>query len=385
MSKMKIKRQLKTHIYFFLIIIMSIVSFLIILFLNDYRKNELLLFEKNNLSDVSLKYTENGKYDIELLKSEDNNLIYGTIFDSSKNGNLFLTKGIYTFNLYTDEFTYYENLDNNRIVDFYIKNNILYKVVLKNTTNGNYCWEVISQQLFTNEEKIIVKGCVVNIFNYPRLFSYNNNLYLIAISDNGEDYSKEIYAFYQLSNTFEENEKLLFSYEGSTITDDGILSYNIANNKIYLDNLYFTIVDEKHIQYLVKLNLKTLEKNVVEENKEENKILQSYVPTKSGIYIQYIFKNKSQKSILKYHFNNGKINTLQSNINTFENSINNDNLLFHNEGNNWLLYNTKENKISLLNTNIDSLDLYPKYLVVSKNKIIVQDFNNNFYTGLLNF
>lgn len=60
MSKMKIKRQLKTHIYFFLIIIMSIVSFLIILFLNDYRKNELLLFEKNNLSDVSLKYTENG-------------------------------------------------------------------------------------------------------------------------------------------------------------------------------------------------------------------------------------------------------------------------------------------------------------------------------------
>ena len=57
---MKIKRQLKTHIYFFLIIIMSIVSFLIILFLNDYRKNELLLFEKNNLSDVSLKYTENG-------------------------------------------------------------------------------------------------------------------------------------------------------------------------------------------------------------------------------------------------------------------------------------------------------------------------------------
>lgn len=113
--------------------------------------------------------------------------------------------------------------------------------------------------------------------------------------------------------------------------------------------------------------------------------MQSYVPTKSGIYIQYIFKNKSQKSLLKYYFNNGKINTLQSNINTFENSINNDNLLFHNEGNNWLLYNTKENKISLLNTNIDSLDLYLKYLVVSKNKIIVQDFNNNFYTGLLNF
>ena len=91
---------------------------------------------------------------------------------------------------------------------------------------------------------------------------------------------------------------------------------------------------------------------------------------------------ETKKSIIEY-YSNDDISTLETDINTFENQINNTNLLFHNEGNAWILYNIVENRLNSLNSNLDDKDLYPKYLVVDKNKIIAQDFDNNFYIGTL--
>lgn len=382
MYNKKNNKQLKLRPYLIVLLIGILISFSFFLFCKNDRKINLVNFEKNSLSNISLKYTENGKYDIELLKTADKNLIYGTIFDSSKNGNLFLTKGIYTFDVSTNNFNYYENSEENRIVDFYVKDNVLYKVVLENTLNDNYYWKIVRQNLSNNNEEIIIKGYVVNIFNYPRILTYNNNIYAITVSNDGDKYSREIYSFFQLCTTSSNSAKELFSYSGSTLRDDGILNYNIANNKIYRDNFYYTIVDKDHIQYLIELDLNNLKKNVIKENKSNDKVLYSYIPTNNGIYIQFASKNIEEKSTIEYHFkNNDDVNILATEINTFENQINNRNLLFHNEGNKWILYNIEKNHLFTLNSNLENINLYPKYLVIDENKIMVQDFENNFYIG----
>lgn len=374
--------SLKKFLFVFLIGVIIIIFFSFFLFCKNDKKYQILNFEKNELSNISLKYTDNGKYDIELLKTADKNLIYGTIFDSSENGNLFLTMGIYTFNISSNEFNYYKNDEKNRIVDFYINNNILYKVVLENTSNNNYCWKIIRQNLLTDSEEILITGYIVNIFNYPRLLVYNNNIYSIAVSNEGVDGSSETYSLYQFLTTPKNSVKELFKYNGSTLEDNGILNYNISNNKIYSHNFYYTVVDENHVQYLIKFDLNNLKKTVIKENKSNDKVLYNYIPTDDGIYIQFASKDETKKSIIEY-YSNDDISTLETDINTFENQINNTNLLFHNEGNAWILYNIVENRLNSLNSNLDDKDLYPKYLVVDKNKIIAQDFDNNFYIGTL--
>ena len=123
-------------------------------------------------------------------------------------------------------------------------------------------------------------------------------------------------------------------------------------------------------------------KSIIKENKSNDKVLYNYVPTDDGIYIQFASTDETEKSIIEY-YSNDDISTLETDINTFENQINNTNLLFHNKGNVWILYNIVENKLNPLNTNLKDKNLYPKYLVVDKNTIIVQDFDNNFYIGTL--
>lgn len=376
------RSSLKKYLFVFLIGVIIIISFSYFLFYKNNKKYQILNFEKNELSNISLKYTDNGKYDIELLKTADKKLIYGTIFDSSENGNLFLTKGIYTFNITSNKFNYYKNDEKNRIIDFYINNNILYKVVLENTSSNNYYWKIIHQNLLTNSEEIFITGYIVNIFDYPRLLVYNNNIYAIAVSNEGIDGSSETYSFYQFLTTPNNSVKELFKYNGSILEDIGILNYNISNNKIYSDNLYYTVVDEKHVQYLIKFNLNSSKKSIIKENKSKDKVLYNYVPTDDGIYIQFASIDETEKSIIEY-YSNDDISTLETDINTFENQINNTNLLFHNKGNVWILYNIVENKLNPLNTNLKDKNLYPKYLVVDKNTIIVQDFDNNFYIGTL--
>ena len=376
------RSSLKKYLFVFLIGVIIIISFSYFLFYKNNKKYQILNFEKNELSNISLKYTDNGKYDIELLKTADKKLIYGTIFDSSENGNLFLTKGIYTFNITSNKFNYYKNDEKNRIIDFYINNNILYKVVLENTSSNNYYWKIIRQNLLTNSEEIFITGYIVNIFDYPRLLVYNNNIYAIAVSNEGIDGSSETYSFYQFLTTPNNSVKELFKYNGSILEDIGILNYNISNNKIYSDNLYYTVVDEKHVQYLIKFNLNSSKKSIIKENKSKDKVLYNYVQTDDGIYIQFASIDETEKSIIEY-YSNDDISTLETDINTFENQINNTNLLFHNKGNVWILYNIVENKLNPLNTNLKDKNLYPKYLVVDKNTIIVQDFDNNFYIGTL--
>jgi len=92
------------------------------------------------------------------------------------------------------------------------------------------------------------------------------------------------------------------------------------------------------------------------------------------MYIQYAYKNQTNRA--KFEFDS-KIN--ESELNTFENKINKDCILFHNTGNRWYIYDTSNNKYIKLSNNRNNF--YPKYIVLGENTILTEDFENNYYIG----
>lgn len=372
-------KHIKKTIKIVAILLVTLIIFTILFYLLFNKKSsDLLVFNKIKLSSISKKYTENGKYDIELLKSPNKNIVYGNIYDSSKNGNLFLTKGLFRYNLNNNDFNYYPiKEDDVRVIDFEIHNDILYKVVLLNTESGNfYEWKVIAQNLKNNSEILLKNGVIIDIFKYPRLFLYNDSIYLSAINNvfsEADNFKKEEFSFYVLENM---QLNILFNYNGHLDKDEGILIYNMGNSKVYDNKFYYTMVDQNHVQHLESFDLNSYKKTRLKSNSKEDYIIYNYVPINGDLYIQYVNKNEQQKSKIEY-----KEKSLITNINTFECKINSSNILFHNIGNKWLLYDVINNKLNELSSS--DINMYPKYIVIDDNKILTQDFENNFYIGIL--
>lgn len=377
-----VNKKLKLIIFLALTIIL-ICFVLFLISLNN--KKDYINFKKIPLSNFTKKYVENGGDNVEFLDKIENNTIYGSITDTLKNGNLFFTKGLYTYNISNNKFKYYENKEKNRIIDFYIRNNILYKVVLENTNNlksDRYYWKVVSCNLSTKKETKLLDGYIINIFNFPRLLFDKDNIYLVTIN-NGEDLAeKEDYSLYKI---FENYSEKIFSYSGYQIKNEGIIAHNITYNKVYNNYFYYTVIDERPVQYLMKINLKNLEKTKIRETSNKNRVINNYIPTKNGLYINFIDKETDTNSYIEYYYN-GKVSKLKMEMNTFEHVINEDHLLFHNMGNKFILYNFKKNKVIPLTTSFGkNINLYPGYLVIKDNLIMVEDYDGNFYVDKINY
>lgn len=373
MQKEKIKKNIKLVFVLFLIILFLLISFLTKSKSND--ETNTLQFSKSDLSSIILDYTQNGKYDVELLKKAQRNVLYGTIIDTGENGNLFLTKGLFTFNIVNNDFKYYENENNERIIDFLIVDDLIYKVILQNSENC-YKWKLVIYNKDTKQNLELISGLINDIFNYPLLFFEGKDIYLIALN-NFSEFTMEKCTFYKVTD---KNIEELFSFSGSLIDNTGTQLYNKSNIKLFENSLYYTIVDENNIQYLKKYNLAQNKESTIIENKPNDYILYSYIPSKTGIYIQYANKN-NQSANIKYKTMN-IIKELKTELNFFENLINDNNILIHNVGNEWKIYNIEKNKIIELEANIN-INMYPKYLYLENNKIITQDFEDNFYIGII--
>ena len=223
----------------------------------------------------------------------------------------------------------------------------------------------------------LVKGSVNNI--ETKTFKYMLFLNIIEFAK-----QNSITTIIMSGDIFDKDSVLLndkkFFYDSIKVNPEIDFYYIKGNHDS--NSKYNDIIDNLHtfdgVQSYVKENVRI----IGYELSDDDSVLYNYIPTDDGIYIQFASKDETKKSIIEY-YSNDDISTLETDINTFENQINNTNLLFHNEGNAWILYNIVENRLNSLNSNLDDKDLYPKYLVVDKNKIIAQDFDNNFYIGTL--
>ncbi len=365
----------KKNILKIIIIFIAIISIFMVLVVIFYPSKYNLDFTKSSLTYYINKYSNNTEYTPELLKTS-NGKILGTVFDTSSQNAILKTVGIFEFDLDNEQFEFFKYDDGKRIFDFLVINNSIYYVEIQEDDETFY-WSFIKTDKNFDNKEILSNGMIKNVFNYPRILTTEDGkILLISITDdeNGEEK-------FQFTTYFQGQETILMEDKGSTLADTGVLLYNIANVYIYKNKIVYTVVDENKIQHL---NTFDIEKSIIKNqytNFNSTTIMYNYKFLSNGLYIQLILKDNENTSQILY-INEKNTMKFSGATNTFDNLLNESILLFHNNGDKWKAFFSSKKKIYNIKANVSNI--YPKYLI-SENKVIIQDFKNNFYVGKLDY
>ena len=135
---------------------------------------------------------------------------------------------------------------------------------------------------------------------------------------------------------------------------------------------------------------------IVGDNLDALKLLQeSYLGKIKMIYTFNIIDEKiivqevldQEKSNLITYNIDSKIceNIIETEILTFPEMLNNNEILFHQPNNTWKKYLIEKNAFQNVEISlIDNNNVYPKYYLIDTNEILVQDYDNNFFVLSIN-
>ncbi|MFR5856957.1 MAG: hypothetical protein ACLUFU_04005 [Bacilli bacterium] len=366
---MKIKNK-GCILYKFLIIIgLIILLFFICISFNNKLDVYKLDFKYDQINNYLDKYKD---YEIEMIRSIDNK-IYGTIYDSSKNGDLFITIGEFIYDYDLDSFEFYEHNDYSRVVDFYKYNNKIYKIILEIYDNDSsyYIWKIVTDDAKSNSP--IASGIINNIFMYPLIIVDNNNFYVAALIQNLND--NEEFILYHI-----ENDKInkIYSFNNFSNNSDKRTVYDIANMKIINNHFVYTYVNSELNQYLIDYNIKNNREKVLYVNKDDSYSIYSYLYSKNYKYLQLVSRSVENTAKILIMDNDNNEFILKSKILTFERYIN-GNVISHNSGNLWNLIDIKNQKKYDIRLS-KNINFFPKYLNIN-NKIIALGYDNVIYSS----
>lgn len=330
---------------------------------NDYNIN----FYKSKINTYIEEYKLPSD-DIDIIRIVDS-VIYGVHIDTNENGDLYLTKGVFTYNIETDDFNYFENPHNNRIVDFYSNNEDFYVVFIEKY-DDKYKWS-----LTVNFDEKILDGIILSFFSYPSLLISTDNI-LLAYIDNVIEDENTIQNF-NISKLDGNNLVNLLSLNGNINTNEGFFVKDISRVLLNKDDLIY-VYENSNKQFLSKFNLINHQEVILYENKDENINLYSYLLNDDILYYQLIYNSTNVFSKLYLINSSVEQSITQNKIFTFENFINN-NILMHNSDSSWTLYNINENK--LYSVDVNKNDFFPKYHVLFGKYVVAIDYNNEIYIG----
>lgn len=350
-----------------IIISLLIVLFLFILVICGHTKK--IDFQIDNKLTTSVKKNLEKNHGVDLRYFE-NNTIYGSIYDYSINTTVFETKSIFTYNIKSEQFINYDYDMNNRIMDFKILNDNIFYIQIEEKDKKFYWKFIVSNKNFS-DKKTLKYGIVENPFSYPRILYDDNTFVLVSINDIDDEiqeYSIDLIT----TNNILINIKNEEGYKNKKI---GNLLYNISNVSLSNKNVLYTEVAENKVQYLSEINVDTKENKVLLKNDKNMYIIYNFKKMKKGLYIQLALKEEDNKSYFIYIKNNEIEQKIKGNIKTFDN-VYKDYLIFHNKGNKFEIFS--EEKLNFKCYNVDKEDIYPYYMIIN-DKILIQDFSNNFY------
>ena len=349
-----------------LLIIIVIILICIISYLS-YNKNTLKLTLDKNLSDNVKEHIGNS-IGVELSYADSEN-IYGHFYNSHVNNVILESSGIFKYNIKTSEFMFIPYVESKRIMSFYWLNNLIYYVILEEEEN-KFHWELCTANKNFDDVKILKSGKIESPLNYPRILYNKKSLFLVSIDDIDEE--KQLFQF----DLIEESGVLNLKQDvGYKMRKKGNLIFNIANIYIENNSIYYTIVDEKNIQYLYSFNVENFEEKMIYKNKDYDRILYNYKTLNEGLYIQLALKNENDKSMFIYRKDNSDIINKKGSIKTLDTKSSSC-IIFHNQTNDIEIFS--ENDMKIYKKSINIPDMYPKFLIID-DKIIMQDFSNRFY------
>lgn len=350
----------------------GIVSCIVLIVLLSFFLNEkyTINFKKSDINNFLSTYKMPND-DIDIVKIVDE-VIYGTHTDLEKNGDLFLTLGIFTFNTEKSDFNYYENTKDNRIVDFYITDDGRIYTVNVEYYNNYYKWN-----LMLNFDIDIASGIILDFFSYPTLLISNDDVYIAYINNLIDQNS--IIQYFNVSKIENEELKPIVSLKGILDNNEGSFVNDIS--RVLLDNKNLVYVYEsEEKQFLVKFDIDKNEEIVLYETEDDNSTIYSYLLHGDILYYQIIFDEQKNTSELNLVNSKSNKSLLGKTIYTFENYLN-GNILMHNKDNSWKLYDISNNKIT--NISVEKDDFFPKYHILKENTIVAIDYKNEIYIGNL--
>lgn len=348
--------------------------------------------EKINLYD-KLKgyYDDSGDVSADKING---NYIYGDTINSFKNGDLFATRSIFSYDYVNDTVEIYEFNYDYRILYYYIYNDNIYaSLILRDTgiySGYYYKWAIIKfDKTFKNAE-VLKEGKTTNMFYVPVFYysSKKNVLYAVAIDDiSTSDENVELLtrnlAIYKIDNN---GITAVKEYTGNYKNKEGKMLCNIFDIQLYDDKLLYCTTDYNTIQEIRELDLSNYTDTVLRSyNLDDGWIISSFQRNNIGIFVGFASTVKSYAGKTTfYNFKTKELQEIDSEpIYNREPMLSNYVLFQSNSG--WKAYNTIDNKF--YDIKIDNYEddyLYAIYRVLDNDKILIQG-KKNIYIGTVRF
>ncbi len=306
---------------------------------------------------------DNGNIEVYRIVNDE---IYGAVVNYDEHPILYGTNDLIVYNLKNDRIKLYSLDLIGRIIDFYISDEYIYYIEVSDSNGFNWCLKKYS--INDNSYNVLKCGVIQDIINTPRILGVYGQSLIVFMMDKSS--LKIEYEFVKFDNEIE----TLISGSGDVANRLGEFPYNTYN--YYLSNgiIYYSLLDGEGNQKVMSYDIFDKDLEIIFENNSNNGFLNNYKMNGKYCYFQLITSyNSNSKSFIK---TNGSLKSFSSSINTFDNFIAYNKLLFHNKGNVWKLLNLDTGKFQLLKLNIDA---YPKYYIISENKILIKDKTGRYY------
>ena len=119
----------KRKIYCLLILVFIFTISIICYINNNSEKSFYISFQKSQVNNYLKKYLKNKSYTVAITNYSEN-IIQGEIYDTGSNGNLFLTTGLFLYDIEKNKYDFFEYTEKNRILKYYISDEKIYASII---------------------------------------------------------------------------------------------------------------------------------------------------------------------------------------------------------------------------------------------------------------
>ena len=346
----------------------------------DYYTLEDELIVENINAEKTIIYEEllkHGEYDINP-EYMHKNILYGTYISKELMNIILLTKGVWSYNIETKTFNYYNYPDDSRIWDIYITGNYIYYVELKEKFEDNvYEWSLIKSDL-NFENKIVIKnGKVSSPLDAPifAIDQMTDKVYVYTVNDEIINETEIIKSTFQISILENDELKVLVENSGSHSEKTGTFSCQANYTfKVYNDELSYCEVSYYDDEKIKILNLSTDKTKTIYTNEDLDNWQISEVQIGNEAYlITQISKDTDLKGkIINVSKKNNVINITNANGYKISRLLNINDDFVINSNKSFAIFSTTKNSY-IKKFNINANDYMPFYISNGNNTLILEN------------
>lgn len=372
------KNQKKYIFIFIILIIIAISIYVIYIYSHNLSPTSSIVQTNSTYSKVNDYLSNYKNYNIEILRNF-NNILYGTIIDENRDPILFSTYATFSYNTSNDKFNINILENNIRIMDYIVLDNYTYFCTLQyENVSNSFLWNIYKQKNdFEESKELILSGKITDVFDFP-VFNYiskDSILVTVKYLINETDLK---YEFFEINTS---------SHQLTSLVNDtyipgehkGTILYNSNTIKIYKDKIYYSVLNSDNSQYLLSYDIISRKKQKIYTNEDDNYGILNFVISDNYVFIQLVGKLDTSINLI-LDTTHSTTYSFESKTLTFPNLINNETILFHNSDNKWDIFQFTNMTNNLKEINVwKDTSVFPKYILLDNNTILLQSFDNIFY------